>query len=155
MTTLVASGFEKVVGNYHHVVAELVKGNPEEVKSFFSHREDVTLENPYSGIMHGWKSVQETVALAALLYREGTVTFENIVKNNTSDMGYIVEIEEHKAKLGGRSDVSTVSLRVTSIFGFEDDGWKLVHRHADPLASVKSTESFINDNLCVGSRCYF
>ena len=113
------------------------------------------LANPFGGIIRGWKSVTETEESAASLYKEGTATFQNIVTYATADFAYLVEVEEYKAKLGERPDISTVSLRVTSIFRVEDGVWKLAHRHADPLTAVRSKESVIKEHLCIGSRCYF
>jgi len=39
------------------------------------------------------------------------------------------------AKLGDGDDVSSFELRVTSTFRLEDEGWMLVHRHAEPIAT--------------------
>ncbi len=149
------ANFEQTIENYHKATDELVKGNPEPAKNFFSRRQDVTLANPFGGIMHGWKDVAEAVEHAASVYREGTATFQNIVTYVTPEIAFTVEQEEYKAKLGQRQDISTVSLRVTSIFRLEDGTWKLAHRHADPLTTVKPVESVLKDALCVGSRCYF
>jgi hypothetical protein len=45
--------------------------------------------------------------------------------------------------MGGREDHTPVALRVTSIFRPEDGAGRLVHRHADPIASARSPESVI------------
>lgn len=37
----------------------------------------------------------------------------------------------------GKPDVIPMTLRVTEVFRMEGDSWKLVHRHADPLAEKK------------------
>ena len=149
------NGLETTIEAYHQVIIDFVKGNPEPAKAIFSGRDDVSLANPFGGIMRGHKAVADAVDKAASVYREGTATFETIVKYVTSELAYMVELEEYKTKLGGRPDLSTVSLRVTSIFRLEDNAWKLAHRHADPLTIVKPVESIVKDALCVGSRCYF
>jgi len=46
----------------------------------------------------------------------------------------ILEIERWRAKVSGRTGVDSFELRVTSTFRREDGTWKLVHRHADPIA---------------------
>ena len=38
---------DKLIEHYHLATAEFVKGNPEPYKELFSHREDVTLANPF------------------------------------------------------------------------------------------------------------
>jgi ketosteroid isomerase-like protein len=54
-----------------------------------------------------------------------------------------VEVERYRAKVGGSDDFSSISLRVTSVFRPEDDTWKLVHRHADPITTPQPPESVI------------
>ena len=93
--------------------------------------------------MHGWEAVKKAQEQAATLYREGTHSTENIAKYATAELGYIIEIEKVRAKLGGEAEMSTGSLRVTSIFRKEDGIWKCVHRHADSLTSEQTTESVI------------
>jgi ketosteroid isomerase-like protein len=136
--------FDEVVEQCHLALGEFVKGNPEPYKMVISHREDVTLANPFGPVARGWKQVAETIERAASHYRDGEVIgFENVAKYVTADLAYIVEVERIKAKVGGRQDVASLALRVTSILRPEDRTWKVVHRHADPITTVQAPESVI------------
>ena len=74
--------------------------------------------------------------------REGEpIRFERISEYATADLAYILEIERTRAKAGGADEMSPISLRVTTIFRREDDGWRIVHRHADPITSPRPIES--------------
>jgi ketosteroid isomerase-like protein len=61
----------------------------------------------------------------------------------TPDLAYTLEIERFEAKVGGREDLTPVTLRVTSVFRREDGVWKLVHRHADPITTLRPAKSVI------------
>jgi ketosteroid isomerase-like protein len=37
-----------------------------------------------------------------------------------------------------------VAVRVTSVYRLESGGWKLVHRHADPITTPRPAESVIS-----------
>ena len=138
------SDFDEVVEQYHLALGEFVKGNPEPVKMVFSHREDVSLANPFGPVVHGWKQVAETMERAASHYRDGEVIgFENVAKYVTAELAYIVWVERNKAKLVGRQDIVPFDLRVTTIFRPEDGTWKVVHRHADPITTAQPVESLI------------
>jgi ketosteroid isomerase-like protein len=136
--------FDEAVDHYHRAASEFVKGNPEPYKRVFSHREDVSLANPFGPVVRGWKQVAETMERAALHYRDGEIIeFENVAKYVTADLAYIVEVERIQAKIGGREDVALLALRTTSILRPEEGTWKVVHRHADPITTVRAPESVI------------
>lgn len=138
------SEFDLMIEKYHRALGELVKGNPGATTAMFSHREDVTLANPFGPVTRGWKSVVETAQLASSRYRDGEATsFEEVAKYVTANLAYIVEIERYTAKIGGRDDITPVAVRVTSIFRLEEGVWKLLHRHADPITSIQLTDSII------------
>jgi ketosteroid isomerase-like protein len=110
----------------------------------FSHREDVTLNNPLSPPAHGWEQVAATMERASSQFRDGEITsFEITEKNVTPELAYVVRVERAKAKVGGREDVAPITLRVTMIFRPEDGAWKVVHRHADPITTPQPAESVI------------
>ena len=60
---------DKLIKHYQLATAEFVKGNPEPYKELFSHREDVTLANPFFPPVRGWEQVAETLELTASLLR--------------------------------------------------------------------------------------
>jgi hypothetical protein len=73
------SDFDEAVEHYHLAAVEFVKGNPEPYKMVFSHREDVSLANPFDPVVRGWQQVAETMERAASLYRDGEVIgFKNV-----------------------------------------------------------------------------
>jgi len=133
-----------VVEQSHLALGEFVKGNPEPLKALYSHKEDVSLANPFGPAKRGWPRVAETMEHAASLYGDGEVIgFESVAMCTTPELAYIVEVERYKARMRGRETVSPVALRVTSIFRPEDGTWKIVHRHADPITVVQPAESVV------------
>jgi hypothetical protein len=76
----------KLAGN------EFMKGNPKPVQDLFSHREDVSLANPFGPPVRGWEQVAERQELRP-----------------------------------------------------EDDTWKVVHRHADPITTARPAESVLQE----------
>jgi ketosteroid isomerase-like protein len=141
---MAASDFDKTLEEYHLAAAEFVKGNPETYKKLFSQAEDVTVANPFGPVKRGWTQVAETIESAATYYRDGEVIgFENVATRVTPDLAYIVEVERYRARMGGSSEATSVSLRTTSIFRPEDGAWKIVHRHADPITSARPAESVV------------
>jgi enamine deaminase RidA (YjgF/YER057c/UK114 family) len=62
---------DKLIEHYQLATAEFVKGNPEPYKALFSHREDVTLANPFFPPVRGWEQVAETLERTAARLRDG------------------------------------------------------------------------------------
>ncbi len=134
----------QLIEHFHLASDEFLKGNPEPTKKLFSHREDVTLANPFGPPAHGWEQVAETIEHASSLCRDGELVGSEIVaKYVTPELAYVVEIERPKAKIGGSEDITPFALRVTMIFRPEDGTWKIVHRHADPITTPQPAESMI------------
>jgi ketosteroid isomerase-like protein len=138
------SDFDLSVEQYHAALDEVGRGNPAAMKELLSRRDDVTLANPLGPPVRGWREVEQTMERAISQLREGEPnTFERISGQAGSDLAYIVEIERNRMKIGGSDEVSTVSLRVTTIFRLEDGLWKVVHRHADPITTQRPIESIV------------
>jgi ketosteroid isomerase-like protein len=137
---------DELIDQYQLASGEFLKGNPEPVKKLWSHREDVSLANPYGPPVRGWEQVAKTVEHASSLRSDGEfVGSEIVAKYATPELAYVVQIERAKAKVGGSEDITPYALRTTMIFRPEDGEWKVVHRHADPITTEQPVESVVQE----------
>ena len=135
---------QAVIERLHMAMGDFVKGDAGSALELFSQQEDVTLGNPFGPFVRGWERVSETAAAAATIYRDGeAVGFERVAAYATGDLACFVEVERYRAKIGGSEELTAVALRVTSVLRREDDGWRIVSRHADPITVARPPESVI------------
>jgi ketosteroid isomerase-like protein len=135
---------DRVIDASHEALDAFVRGDSEPFKALYSHEADVSLANPFGPPVRGWSAAVHAMERAATHYREGrAVGFERMAGYTTPLLAYIVEMERIEAKIGGGEDITPVTLRVTTVFRPEDGTWKIVHRHADPIAAVRPADSVI------------
>ena len=136
--------FDTAVEAFRKALEPYMTGDPGPVTETFSRREDVTLANPLGPPQRGPANVDAAIAHGAAQLHGGSVRgFEEISRYTTSELGYIVQIERTQAVLPGDQDISPIALRVTMIFRPEEGGWKIVHRHADPITSARDVRTAI------------
>ena len=141
-----AAELDAVIDESHRALDAFFKGDSNPMKPLLSRRDDVSLANPFGAPRRGWTEVEATMERAAANYRDGEVLrFEQVSKVITPELAYLVEIEHYQAKVGASDEVTPVSLRCTTVFRREDDDWKIVHRHADPITTPQSAESVVRD----------
>ena len=137
---------DEVIERYHLALDAFMRGDHEPTRRLYSERDDVTLGNPFGPFVRGSVQVVDTMARAAEHYRDGEAsTFDTVSKQVAGDLAYLVEVERLRSKVGGREDLAAVELRVTTIFRREADGWRIVHRHADPITTARAADSVIRD----------
>jgi ketosteroid isomerase-like protein len=140
---------DDLIEQYYRAQREFLRGNPEPVKDLFSHREDVTLANPYGPPVRGWDEVAKTIEHAASLRSDGTfLGWQIVAKYVTAELAYVVQIERAEAKIGAREEITPYAVRATMNFRPEDGEWKIVHGHADPITTPQPAESVIQAGLC-------
>lgn len=133
--------FDQVVERYHAALREFFIGEPGPVTQMFSQREDVVLCNPFRPFARGPSEVAETIEQAASHYADGECELERVTAFATAELGYTVEIERFTATVDGNE--GSGALRVTTIFRLEEDGWRIAHRHADPITTPRPVESVL------------
>jgi len=141
MTDLATNTFDRVVERYHAALRAFFNGDPGPVIQMFSQREDVVLCNPFRPFARGPSEVAAATEQAASHYADGKYEPERVTAFATAELGYTVEIERFTATVGGNE--GSGALRVTTIFRLEGDGWRIAHRHADPITTPRPVESVL------------
>lgn len=111
------------------------------MKALFSTEDDVILANPLGPPNRGRHAVEEGTDRAAALVRDGTCEIDELARYANDDLGYVFHIERAQFKVGGSDELYRTALRVTMIYRREKDGWKIVHRQADPIMTPRPIES--------------
>lgn len=145
MATSSVAELEDVIAQYHRALDDFMRGNHEPAKAVFSERDDVSLGNPFGPFVHGFAPVVDTMAQAAAQYRDGeALGFDRIASYTDDKLVCIVEVEHLRSKVGSHEDLTELSLRVTTVFRLEEAGWKVAHRHADPISGPRPAESVLS-----------
>lgn len=143
--TTSTESFEEAVEASHRALDEIARGNLDAFMALYTDREDATVGNPFGPPARGRDEIEQAGRRAAANYRDGrAIEFENVATYVSGDLGYTFEIERFETKVAGADELTLVSLRVTSVFRREKRGsWKLLHRHADPITTLRPGDSVI------------
>jgi ketosteroid isomerase-like protein len=140
------SELDEFMERYHRSVEAVVQGDSAPQEDLWSRRDDVTLANPLGPPARGWTEVSNALRRAVSQLSEGEVLgSERISEYSCGDLAYVHEIERFRVKVGGARDPAPSSLRVTTIFRREEDGWKILHRHADTITTPQPVESLVQE----------
>jgi len=91
---------------------------------------------PKGGYVAGADDVLSTYERDAALFESGGDSEFEIIQLGANDgIAYWTGFQRARVRMRGSAEPISFNLRVTEVFRNEGDGWKLVHRHADPLAS--------------------
>jgi ketosteroid isomerase-like protein len=116
-------------------INSFINGDPALWKQHASRRDDVTIMGGWGAYKKGWKEANSQYDWAVARFQESgaRVNVEYLSSGVSGDLAYTVSIERSEVRLVDQDKPAPMALRVTHLFRKEDGGWKLVHRHADPL----------------------
>ncbi len=136
--------FTSVIEQSHKAGDAILRGDASGYRALLSEGDDVTLGNPFGPYVRGRKAVEAALASSAANYRDGAITGADLVATYLSDdLACVVEVERGRTRVGGSEEQLPVAVRVTSVFRKESGGWKLVHRHADPITTPRPVSSVV------------
>jgi ketosteroid isomerase-like protein len=111
----------------------LIRGDVRRYAELMRHGEDFTLLAPTGGEpRRGFDDSDEALDALSRFFHSGEAELEVFQTYSSGDLAVLVAIERQRGEAGGWSK-QDLSLRVTLVFRRDGPGWRLVHRHADPL----------------------
>jgi ketosteroid isomerase-like protein len=111
-----------------------IRGDMDTYLRLIVHADDYTLMPPFGGdTVRGFDSSTEAIARHRRFFAGGGATVELEQSYVAGDLAVLVVVERQHGEVGGLPDQDW-SLRVTLVFRRSASGWKMAHRHADPLA---------------------
>ena len=125
---------EQAIEAQHEAMQAIATGDPEPTKALYSSADDVTLANPWGPAVAGRTAVCEMLDFVGERFRDGRLRgIDRLAAYVDTNIATTLEVERWSVKVGGRDEHSDFDLRVTCTYRREDDAWKLVSRHADPI----------------------
>lgn len=115
--------------------AALMRGDIERYQDLISLTDDFTIMAPFGGKpSRRVELTGERMQAMGRFFKNGTLEQEVIASYGCSDMVVLALIERAHVEVGGLPP-QPWALRVTLVYRREGTGWRLAHRHADPLVS--------------------
>ena len=128
--------FEQFMKRREDAARAYVKGDAVSLSHVAARVSPATFFSPQGGYRQGADNVWTTYEHDARLFESGgDSNFEILQMAASEGVAYWVGFQRATARMRGNTEAIPMNLRVTEVFRREGDEWKLVHRHADSLAS--------------------
>lgn len=130
---------DATMSRYRDAETALHNGDATPRKAMWSRADPVTLLGAAFSAT-GWEGIEPIFdRLQARFSDCASCEHVLIAAGASGDLAYIVALEHTTASVNG-SPALPYTLRATTVFRREDGEWKVVHRHADPVASDNAAE---------------
>ena len=124
--------FEAFLAKLDAAQVELQNGKPEAYKALWARTDDVTLSGGFGGTVEkGWAAVSKRLDWAGSNFSKGKNSVTRLVMASDTKLAYVVQLERIAFVVPQTGKPATRDYRVTMVFRRGDDGWRVVHRHAD------------------------
>ena len=101
------------------------------------HADDFTLMDPFGGDASRESGAsEERIAALEAFFRGGECELDVVQTYASGNLAVLVVVERQHGTVGPYPEQDW-SLRGTLVFRRENGGWRLVHRHADPLVTLR------------------
>ncbi len=107
--------------------------------------DDALIMGAWGAYELGWPAASARYDWAAARFKDSSakLEIEYLASAVSGDLAYVASIERATVLLAGQEQAKPMALRVTHVFRKQDDGWKMILRHADPLMGKIATAAVI------------
>lgn len=136
--TFVDPEVEAVLARTREANSAWMQGDASVYASLNSQTEDYTIMGPFGGPTSvGFERWSQKASNIVKNFQNGESDLRLITSYVSGDLMVLVLHEEQHGEIGGSADQKW-NLRVTQVYRREDDQWRAVHRHADPLSQLRT-----------------
>lgn len=129
-----------VVAQFDGANEQMIAGDCGPWVELMSHEPDVALLGAYGGHVVGWEAVSSRFRRTADGYGAagpgGSSSRTPVAAWIGTDVSSVVDIERHEMRAADGTS-TTFLYRTTHVLRREETGWRVVLRHADPLATFR------------------
>ncbi|HWA26539.1 MAG TPA: nuclear transport factor 2 family protein [Lacunisphaera sp.] len=116
---------------------DFASGNARRVVELSVTHGAATFLGPGGGIIAGAAKVNRNNLTGAKRFAPGGRTSFKVVQSEAGEsLAFWTGLQRAQLRVPGKRGTIPMTLRVTEIFRREKPGWKMIHRHADPLAKA-------------------
>jgi ketosteroid isomerase-like protein len=132
------SDFKRFMEQRELAARAYVCGDAKALNALVAHSGAATFFGPQGDVVHGahevWRRYEHD---SPAFERNGETRFEILQLGASGDLAYWVGFQHARVYFKGREQRVTMKLRVSEIFRRDaQEGWKLVHRHADSASDA-------------------
>jgi NAD(P)H-dependent FMN reductase/ketosteroid isomerase-like protein len=120
------------------VAQAYVNGDARPLDQIVATSGQATFFPPSGGSEHGAEAVKQRYDRDVAVFHSGGETQLDVLHSAASDdVAYWTGFQIAEVRMDGSGEPQSMKLRVTELFRLVDGEWKMIHRHADPMAEPR------------------